>query len=128
MERHELPMTQAVSEYLIILENKRKEIAEWDGWSMAPGVRDARWREGGRPGRSLIIRVSIHGLHSEFCSRNRCFEAAIECICRYCGNTCEQLHVWNCPGPQAEMLRVEIKKAERYSLAPEDVIGNEEDE
>ena len=82
----------------------------------SPAMKTEKWREAGREGRSLIMRVSIHGLHGTFCDRNRkgktCFEEKDDCVCKFCGEACAQFHIWGCKAEEGERERDRVRRAE----------------
>jgi len=116
MDKFGLPGTTASSEYLVAFSEKMRQVIKAGELLGSPAMTSDAWRESGRPGRSLIIRVSLHGLHSDFCSGRRCFSAQEYCVCRFCGGQCEQHHVWSCPSSEGVEQRKAVKLAEKSSV------------
>jgi len=124
MMKHDLPLTPEVALYLKEFRVKIRGVLEDGFLGITPAGQDARWREAGRPGRSLVIRASLGGLHNEFCYNLRCFEATSECICRHCSEICEQFHLWSCLAPKGVEYRSKIREAQRCKLGIEETVNN----
>ena len=107
--------TLAVDEYLRAFKKKVEGVAVDGFWEGSPALDRDEWRGAGRPGRSLIIRVSLHGLHGDICSSRRCFIASEDCICKFCGGVCEQMHIWSCTMEQVVQMRRNVYVAGRLS-------------
>lgn len=116
-EKMGLKNTRAVEDHVVNFKGKIAEVEGMVEMRMSPAVESSSWREAGRPGRSLIIRASIHGLHGDFCAGGsgggKCFEAGDECECNFCGEGCGQFHIWECSAAEGFEYRRLVRDAQR---------------
>ena len=113
---YRLPRSAAVDQYLLEFSRRVGDAMAAEEIRRSPAMKTEKWREAGREGRSLIMRVSIHGLHGTFCDRNRkgktCFEETDYCVCKFCGEACAQFHIWGCKAEEGERERDRVRRAE----------------
>jgi len=107
-----LELTHSATLYLQSFQEKIRGVESEGVLGQTLAMTTRRWREPGRPGRSLVIRVSVHGLHGEFCWGKGCFVAGEGCRCRYCGGECRQYHLWDCPAQEGVQFRRSVTRAQ----------------
>ena len=122
MSRNHLERHIAVEEYVQSFNRKVRDVLEGDFFRGTPVGRSMDWKGAGRPGRSLVVRVSLHGLHRDFCFNRRCFEATLDCKCRYCGGNCEQDHMWACASYEGVSTRRQVEVAEKLECNDPNII------
>ena len=67
----------------------------------------------------------MYGVHGMFSQRRPAEDETEECgECRFCGGTCSQHHVWDCPAAEGDAVRrnVQVAMEARKYVSLDDVI------
>jgi hypothetical protein len=94
--RHKLllPNTAAYDDLLQELKAKRKEIRLQFYGTDAMGNTDWMWAN--YTLKHLMTRFAVHGFHYKICSVQNYHAIGEQCVCKLCGDKCEQYHVLPC--------------------------------
>lgn len=94
-----------VEEYREQRENKNWKFVE-QNFTDGPAFTSNCWKKSNQKNRSLICRVTIHGLHHLICKNKKPFHELTEsCICNFCDKMCNnKYHVLNCDKTPKHLL------------------------
>ena len=106
-----------------IREFKRKLEVVGPEFELTPGMESEGWKKAGWKGRGLVMRVSMHGMHGQFCERSGYHEWEAWCKCKWCGEGGDFLHWKSCPSELGAKLRWEVGRAMRGGEEPEGESG-----
>ena len=84
-----------------------------DEFLMTPGMCTEGWKKAGRQGRSFLMRVTMHGMHAEFCGSTGYHDWGGWCRCELCGEGVDLLHWMSCPAEKGVEIRREVGRAVR---------------
>lgn len=85
-----------VKEYREHRENKNWEFVS-ENYTDGPAFTGSCWRKANQTNRSLICRLTVHGLHHLICVNDKFHEFSYQCKCKFCDKPCDnRYHILNC--------------------------------
>ena len=81
--------------YLEYREERRKVFIEKFG-TRGPAFQFTEWKKKNQKNRHIFTRATSHGFHHLLCSRPRCFDTTLNCMCSLCHEAADLYHILNC--------------------------------